>query len=193
MDFQLNQTILDLYITKRSLSDKLKKIFLERILDDDNLSLIKNNMVIRERISYLNENEPVKLALIEIDDNKITKSKSEILQKIGPDFINKYSKVIASYVVYRYQINEIFTVDQTIWNFEDLKQRQETLSIKLQTEEEIKMFQHKYNLQLSNSKWVTYICHYNPKMFCDFCKSKGIQYYSEAPLILNDPDLTLLN
>lgn len=114
--FQLTESIIQTFIPN-GLPNPSKK-FLERIIDDDKLSLIKNNLILRERISYLNENEPIEIALIKTDKNIKIKTKDKIMQKIGKEYINQYLNIDASYIVFRYYVHELCAVDKVIWNVE---------------------------------------------------------------------------
>jgi len=136
-----------------SLTTKTPEIFLERFVDEDDLTLLKRNYWLRERIySSSNKSEYVLSHVYNTPDpssmnvlccqqwtsvDNIEKTLSSVFSIPGIGYL---TNTIAKYHVFRYHFHNGCTLDQTVFDLSNVKQRHESISLRFASLADLRTF-----------------------------------------------------
>lgn len=170
-------------------------IILERFLDEDNFTLLKENYWLRERL-YSSSNKS-KYVLYH-GHTKKWKSVEEIeiilMNQFQIPSICYLTSSIANYHIFRYYFeNKNIFLDQIIFNLSDLKNRNESLTLSFLTKDDLEFLIKKYGDLTFNfySKQIAYFHFFNIETALQIV---GHLNFSFSPnYILPDPDISLID
>jgi hypothetical protein len=154
LDFQLGP-LCELLFKEKRLQEYPRVAFLERFFDDEHSTLMKqNNWWLRERMLYRavseekdTDIEPPEIVLSCFEsNNSFTKRKTipDVKEILGENFPTQFDRVIASYAVFRYQIDNHFFIDQVIYDFSHPSNRFEVCSLHFSSLEDFESFLHNH-------------------------------------------------
>lgn len=182
-------------------------IFFERFLDDEDYTLLRNNYWLRERF-HDRENDPYELLLSHVSE---TPSSNSVNILICSQWNNKkainlalshlckdiscFKKIIASYNVFRYKFSSNCSLDQAVFDANNIADRHDTLSLRFEKKSNLDEFISHYGelTFLSQSKVMASFGRENPEAL-KIMRSLGREIeIPKTPLTCPEPDISLLD